>query len=223
MKRFICTFIVFIFCCTAPAFAFNPDELNTITFQNSTGYDISRIFLSPGDSEFWGPEILGPGRMLQTGESIGFYIEYPGVTTSFDIMAMDEAGYTFILWDCQISDEERGEISLEFEDLLEEPPDFEFITLNLKNETVPVYLLFVTPRGSEMWGVDLLNEYTVLDSGSTFSFLVPAGASALTYKVLTVDEDMDEYVFDLLIDPRTADSTGTVDKSISLDDLQTVY
>lgn len=209
--------------CSVAVFSFNPDELNTITFHNNTGYDIYYIFLSPGDSEYWGPEILGAERVLGADESLGFYIHYPDYTNTFDIMAIDDDGYTFVLWDYEISDDAPAEITFEFEDLLEEPPDLDFITLNLTNETVPVYLLFVSPEDSRMWGVDLLDEYTILESDYTFSVLVPVGSSTATYNVLAVDEDLDEYIFDIHLNSRYADSEGNVWESITLEDLISGY
>ena len=71
MKRILLVlFVVVLF--TSPAWAdtFDPDWLNLITFTNSTGRTIEFIFLSPGDSEYWGPEILGSERVLPDDESI---------------------------------------------------------------------------------------------------------------------------------------------------------
>ena len=141
MKRFIVSFLILLVVCGTPAFSFDPDELNTITFHNETGYDISYIFLSPGDSEYWGPEILGAYRILEADESLGF------------------------------------------ENLTESAPDFEFVTLEVTNETVPV------------------------------------SETTDTYNVFAVDEDMDEYYFDVHLNTRYADEDGTIPVSITLDDL----
>lgn len=214
MKKLI-LITIFLFGCIAVLFAFNPDELNSITFQNNTGYDIWYIFLSPGDSDYWGPEILGAERILEDGESLGFYIHYPDYTNTFDIMAIDDDGYTFILWDFEISDDYPAELTFEFEDLLEDDPGLEYITLNLTNETVPVHYLMISPEDSNMWGVDLLDEYTILNSDETFGVLVPVGDATATYNVLAVDEDMDEYYFDLHLNSRY----GDVYESITLDNL----
>lgn len=218
MRKTIVT-VCLVFFCIWSASAFNPDELNTITFHNNTGYDIYYIFLSPGDSDYWGPEILGADRVLTAGESLGFYIHYPDYTNTFDIMAIDDDGYTFVLWDYEISDNAPAELTFEFEDLIEDPPNLELITLNLTNETVPIYLLFVSPEDSNMWGVDLLDEYTILGPDTMFSVLVPVGLSTATYNVLAVDEDLDEYIFDLHLNSRYADEDGNVYESITLDDL----
>lgn len=218
MKKFFLAVFFFIGIGAALS-AFDPNELNTITFYNETGYDIYYIFLSPGDSNYWGPEILGSNRHLAADTSLGFYIHYPDYTNTFDIMAIDDNGYTFVLWDYEISDAAPAEITLKFDDLLEEPPELEFIRLNITNETMPVYLLFCSPEDSLMWGVDLLDEYTVLETETTFSVLVPVGPSTSTYNVLAVDEDLDEYVFDIHLHTRYADSEGNIYHSITLEDL----
>lgn len=218
MKKIPIILVLAVFCLFALP-AFDEYELNTITFYNDTGYDIYYIFLSPGDSEYWGPEILGAERVLGDGESLGFYIHYPDYTNTFDIMAIDDDGYTFTLWDYEISDDAPAELTFSFEDLLDDPPDLGFITLNLTNETVPVYYLFVSPEDSRMWGVDLLDETTILGSEQTFSVLVPVSSTTDTYNVMAIDEDLDEYYFDLHLNERYADGDGQIYESITLEDL----
>jgi hypothetical protein len=205
--------------CSAPVFSFNPDELNTITFYNDTGYDIYYIFLSPGDSEYWGPEILGAERILPADESLGFYIHYPDYSNTFDIMAIDDAGNTFVLYDMEISDDAPAELTLDYGNLSESAPDFDFITLEVTNETVPIYLLFVSPEDSRMWGTDLLDENTILNAGASFSCLVPVSETTDTYNLFAVDEDMDEYYFDVHLNTRYADEEGVIQISVTLDDL----
>ena len=52
---------------------FDSENLNLVTFTNRTAAVIEFIFLSPGDSEYWGPEILGSERTLDVGSSLGFF------------------------------------------------------------------------------------------------------------------------------------------------------
>jgi hypothetical protein len=201
-------------------FAFDEDELNTITFHNETGYDIYYIFLSPGDSEYWGPEILGAEWVLQADRSLGFYIHYPDYSNTFDIMAIDDDGYTFIIWDYEISDDYPADIYFQFEDLLDEPPNLEFITLNVTNETdYSMYYVYISPEDSRMWGVDLLDENTILEPYDMLSVLVPVGKKTTTYNFLGVDEDLDEYQFDIRISPKYVDDENNIYISIEEDDL----
>lgn len=41
-----------------PALAVDPANLSRITFENRTGGDIRYLCLSPGDSDYWGTDIL---------------------------------------------------------------------------------------------------------------------------------------------------------------------
>ena len=58
MKKF--TLIVIFICILAlfsvPAFAFDSDNLNSLTVYNETGFDIYYLHVSPEDSEGWGAE-----------------------------------------------------------------------------------------------------------------------------------------------------------------------
>jgi hypothetical protein len=220
-KLFSCLLLFFlILFCASSVSAFDPEELNSITFHNKTGYDIYYIFLSPGDSEYWGPEILGANWVLGADESLGFYIHYPDYTNNFDIMAIDDDGYTFVIWDYPVSDDAPAEIVFEFDDLLDDPPEFEFITLEVTNTTAyPMYFLFISPEDSRMWGVDLFDENTILMDGETFPLLVPVGSDTATYNVLAVDEGLGEYQFDVHLNSRYADDEGIISVAIEPADL----
>jgi len=65
MRRVILAALVFAAVSAATVFAFNPDELNKITFDNSTGSKIEMVFLSPADSQYWGPDIIGADYFLK--------------------------------------------------------------------------------------------------------------------------------------------------------------
>ena len=78
MKKF--TLIVIFICILAlfsvSAFAFDSDNLNSLTVYNETGFDIYYLHVSPEDSEGWGADVLGSERTLDDGEYLGFYILY---------------------------------------------------------------------------------------------------------------------------------------------------
>ena len=71
MKTRVMILVLFV-ACLFSAYAFDEDYLNLITFDNMTGQTIEFIFLSPGDSEYWGAEILGSERVLEDDDSLGF-------------------------------------------------------------------------------------------------------------------------------------------------------
>ena len=199
------------------AFAeFDEDDLNLITFANLTDNDILYIFLSPGDSEYWGPEILGSERILASGDSLGFYILYPNPCDLFDIMAVDDEGGTFVIRDYEICDGEQELIEIVRKDLTEDAPEMDFATVYIGNDTLPVYYIFISPGDSEMWGVDYLDENTILDMDGVVSFLFPVSEESTQYEVLAVDEEADTYEFSFAVD---LDSDETV-QYIEIDYLQ---
>ena len=54
--------------------ALDASELNRVTIVNRTGYDFIYVFFSPGDSDHWGPDILGTSRTLDDGRKASFYV-----------------------------------------------------------------------------------------------------------------------------------------------------
>jgi hypothetical protein len=186
----------------ASAFAFDPRELNKITFQNSTGTKIEMIFLSPSDSEYWGPDIVGADFVVKDGGSLGYYIHYPEKTFKFDIMATDEAGHMFEVYNYVLTDGKESTITFTQKNLNSKAPEFTFATLKVTNNTDhELQYLFISPEDSDAWGVDLLDEETTLPAGDTHSIVIPIGKNKVTYNLMAADENGDEYVFDLTIDP----------------------
>lgn len=204
MKR-VGAIVLIVFAASAAAFGFNEDHLNLVTFRNLTDQDIEFIFLSPGDSEYWGPEILGSERILETDQDLGFFILYPDACNTFDIMAVGADGGTIVIYDYEICDGIQEMIEFVNKDLTDDPPEMEFVTIYIENDTIPVYYIFISPSDSRYWGVDYLDEYTILDTDDRVSFLFPAAADAASYDLMGVDEDGDEYRFSFSID---TDSEG---------------
>jgi len=189
------------------AFAFNSDELNKITFVNSTGNDIETLFLSPGDSDHWGPDIIGADSVLADGDSLGFYVHYPETSFKFDIMASDTDGNTFELYDYKFTDGKEAKITFTKKNLNTSKPDFSFATLTITNKTShELDYLFVSPEDSNAWGVDLLNEDTTLSKGDSEKVMVPIGSNKVTYNLMAADDSDREYTFDLVLDPSKGKS-----------------
>lgn len=67
MKTRVMILVLFA-ACLFSVYAFDEDYLNRVTFENLTSRTIEFIFLSPGDSEYWGAEILGSERVLEEDE-----------------------------------------------------------------------------------------------------------------------------------------------------------
>jgi hypothetical protein len=193
----------FITVSAAAVFAFNPDELNKITFQNTTGTKIEMIFLSPGDSKLWGPDIIGADYFLKDGGTLGYYVHYPEKSFTFDIMATDDNGNRFEVRDFVMTDGTEASVKLTRKNLNASAPDFTLATVHIENNTGhELQYLFVSPSDSDAWGVDLLDEETIVADGDTHSFVLAVGRDKVKYNLMAVDENDDEYQFNMTIDPK---------------------
>ena len=203
MRRAIIAAVVLVLIATASAFAFDPDELNKITFQNTTGTKIEMIFLSPGDSEFWGPDLIGADYVLKDGGSIGYYVHYPEASFKFDVLATDDQGNKFELRDLNLTDGKESIVKLTSKNLNDTSPDFTLFTLEVTNNTgYEIDYLFISPNDSDAWGADLLDEETTLADGDSHSIVIPVGKDKVKYNLMAADEYADEYSFDLTLDPK---------------------
>ena len=186
----------------APASAVNPDNLNRITFENRTGDSIRYIFLSPSDSVYWGTDILGSTRVLADDNDLAFYIHYPDQCNEFDIYAVGSDDNAYLVYDHEICDGTEETIRLNQRNLDENAPSFDFTTVTIENDTsYELWYIFFSPGDSNMWGVDQLDEETILNPGEAVSLLLPIGDEAVRYDVRAVDEDDDTYTFYVEIDP----------------------
>ncbi len=220
MRKIIAISLMLVVLSAAAAFAFNPDELNKITIQNTTGTKIEMIFLSPGDSDYWGPDIIGADYVLKDGGSIGYYLHYPEKSFKFDIMATDDNGNKFEQRDIVVTDGKELTLKITKKNLNATAPDFTLATVHFENATGhELQYLFVSPNDSKAWGVDLLDESTTLADGDTHSIVIPIGKNKTKYNLMAVDENNDEYSFNLTLDPAKASKDFTW--SIEASDLST--
>lgn len=196
MKRFFLLVIVGVVT-AASLWAINPGNLNSVTFYNNTGFDIWYLFFSPGDSNQWGADILGSTRTLDDGEEVGFFVHYPDRCNQFDFMAIDEDGDAYFIWDYQICDGREEFIEITLADY--EPGEavqLDFAEVSLMNDTpYDMYYVFVSPSDSQMWGIDMLDEFTILEPDDVLSLAIPVSKSQTLFDILAVDEDADRYVF----------------------------
>jgi len=203
MRKIMLAAVVFAAVSVAAVFAFSPVELNKITFQNTTGGKIEMIFLSPGDSQFWGPDIIGADYFLKNGATLGYYVHYPDKSFKFDIMATDENGNKFEVRDFEMTDGKEASVNLTPRSLNTTAPDFTLATVHIENNTGhELQYLFVSPSDSNAWGVDLLDEETTVADGDEHSFVLAVGKEKVKYNLMAVDENDDEYKFNLTIDPK---------------------
>jgi len=198
------------------AFAIDPEALNKVTFQNNTGTKIKLIFLSPGDSDFWGPDIIGADYVMTDGGTISYFVHYPSSPFKFDIMATDDKGNKFELRDFTLTDGKESTVRFTKSNLNSSAPSMNLATVNVTNNTGgEVDYLFVSPNDSEAWGADLLDSETTLADGDSHNIVIPVGKDKVKYNLLAYDENSDEYMFDVSIDPK---KSTTVDVSIEPSD-----
>jgi len=203
MRRIALAAAVISLVSAAAVFAFNPDELNKITFDNATGTKIEMIFLSPGDSNYWGPDIIGADYYMKDGASLGFYVHYPEKSFKFDIRAIDDQGNKFEVRDFTLTDGKEARVKLTAKNLNKQAPDFTLATVHIENDTGhEIQYLFVSPSDSDAWGVDLLDEETTVADGDSHSFVLAVGKDKVKYNLMAVDDHNDEYKFNMTIDPK---------------------
>jgi hypothetical protein len=197
------------------ASAFDPDSLDKVTFKNSTGTKIEMIFLSPGDSDYWGPDLVGADYVMKDNSTLGFYVDYPDETFKFDILAVDDKGNQFEVYDYELGTGKDQLVSFTKKNSTGAAPDFKLANLSLTNNTgYEIEYLFVSPEDTDAWGADLLDEETTLADGDTHNIVIPVGEDKVKYYVMAADEDNDEYQFSFTIDPaKKTEYKFTIDES----------
>jgi hypothetical protein len=193
-------------------------QTSSIEFVNSTGYDLFHVFFSPGDSEYWGPDVLDATTVLGDGETVSFLVHHPDGCNSFDIMAVDEDYDAYYRWDVEICDDRENRITWTLKDYAEENvSDIELIEAAFVNETpYDMWLVFLSPSDSRYLGVDVLGGSTIIEQGDGTAMYIPAGSEEVLYDVISFDEDGDQYVFQIGID----NSSSAMTWPIEMTDLQ---
>lgn len=219
MKKMSMVLLVVLALLSAVAAHAQQSGLNTVRFSNETGFEIAFLFFSPGDSDSWGPDLLGAGDTLRDGARIEFFLHYPDECGTFDLMAIDTDGDSYLIWEYQICGGEPEDIELTLDAFNGPAPEMSFVELTLFNE-LPYQLLylFLSPGDSEMWGVDYLSSAGVLTEGRSVSFLVPAAEDSVTYDLIGVDERSEIYSFAFDVDA----SEEEIAFPIEMTDLQEV-
>src|SRR6056297_3107083 len=95
-------------------------QTSSIEFVNSTGFDMFHVFFSPGDSGYWGPDVLDATTVLGAGDSVSFLVHHPDRCNTFDILAVDEDYDAYYRWDVEICDDRENRVSLSMKDYADE-------------------------------------------------------------------------------------------------------
>ncbi len=100
--------------------------LNGVLFINSTGYDISELYVSPTSHDDWYDDLLN-GQSVSDGESV--YIDIPDYEAPellFDAMAVDIDGDEYSRFEIDLLNPNSRSFELTFDDYDDEYSDEEY-------------------------------------------------------------------------------------------------
>jgi hypothetical protein len=113
MKKRIFLFILLFV--TVFSLAAAPSGKSKINLQNSTGYEITEIYVSPASSDDWGDDYL-VNATLDDGDSFTITLPSPLATTdSYDIQFVDIEGDSYTKFDVTVKN--GGTIEITMDDL----------------------------------------------------------------------------------------------------------
>ncbi|WP_053227986.1 hypothetical protein [Spirochaeta cellobiosiphila] len=205
MKKIVAILFIMAIISGSSLYAIDVDDLNYILFDNTTDNDIEYIFISPADSDYWGPEVLGSEWVLSAGGQLGYFILYPHESDDFDIMVIDSEQNVHIAWDFTISDDEEASLVLTSVNMNDDPVNLSTLEVNIINDVNDIYYLFISPSDSEMWGVDFLDENTILETENKVSFVFPLQDATVGYDLLAIDEEGNAYQLYFEVDETSTD------------------
>jgi len=100
--------------------------LNNVLFINSTGYDISELYVSPTNHDDWYDDLLN-GQTVSDGDTISIKIpDYEDSELIFDAMAVDIDGDEYSRFEIDLSNVNERSIEFTFDDYDDEYSDDEY-------------------------------------------------------------------------------------------------
>ncbi len=200
-----------IFAALVVAVALNPafaqsrpfsQQVKQLTIINKTGSELKYLFVSPNDSDNWGPDILGSERTLPNNGNVSFFTHYPEACGKFDLMGVADGGAKFVARAVEVCDNRNNQrANLTAQNRQQGTANYQYAKLTFTNNTdVTIRFLFVSPSDSQYWGADYMDKDTTLDPGASHSILVPVSGNSVTYNVMGVDENEEQHKFDIDVD-----------------------
>jgi hypothetical protein len=169
--------------------ALNSQDLNRVTFVNETGKRLVQLFVSPRDSQQWGPDIL-LRKVFDYGSIRDYYVNYEGVKTAFDFLAFDERQNAYLIEAFEVRDNVSNVVNFTVQNALRYAPKLTLVNVFVTNATNRVIAyFFFSPIDASDWGFDILNDTNSLQSGGSVVFAVPVGQKATTFELLAVGKD----------------------------------
>ncbi len=168
----------------------------TVEIINDTGgYDIYWIYISPATSDSWGDDWLDESEILQSGSSVAFSVS----NGEYDIRLVDEDDDEYIRYGVTISGYYEWYVSLD--DLGEyyinggSSGDTVYgnAPVTIYNDTggYDIWYIYCNPSDYSDWGDDRLGS-DILYSGNEYTFYIDGGDY---YDIQCEDEDGDTYTF----------------------------
>ncbi len=100
--------------------------LNGVLFINSTGYEISELYVSPTSHDDWYDDLLN-GQTVGDGDTVTISIpDYEDADLIFDAMAVDSDGDEYSRFEIDLSDPNSRSIEFTFDDYDDEYGDDEY-------------------------------------------------------------------------------------------------
>ncbi len=177
--------------------AISPDDFNKITFINNLASEknIEYLFFSPGDSQFWGPDVLEKNNAIAKGKKQTAYVFYPDTNAVFDFMAVDSDGMIYEINNVQIQDGKEKIVSITDRQItkrnLSSLPMAEVIVVN--NTKRNIDFAFFAPADSKIWGLEILNSSRSLKEDEEVSFLVLLAGEHFDMELMALGENGKEY------------------------------
>ncbi|MBX7058338.1 MAG: hypothetical protein K1X75_09770 [Leptospirales bacterium] len=190
-------------------------QVRLLTVTNQTGGTLKLLFISPSDSQYWGPDVLGATRTLAQGASAGFYLHYAAACGRFDIMGVHTDNSTFRIQGFEVCDDRQNQsVALQSSHSADPLGGMRLAKLRFRNiASQTMRLVFVSPHDSRSWGVDFLGQTTTLARGQTLELVIPTSQEAVRYNVMAAGEDDRQYTFNIDIDRSSETFTFPIEDS----------
>jgi hypothetical protein len=145
----------------------DPLQRGPVQVVNNSSQEICYLYISPAESESWGPDWMGKETTIPAGSTRTFQVPMG----NYDLRA-DDCDHNPLDIQSGIAVNADG-ITWTLEDVAEAS-----LTL-VNNLDIPICYVFISPSGSAEWGNDWLNNDTVPPGGS-YTFRLPAGTYDLS-------------------------------------------
>lgn len=145
----------------------DPLQRAPVLVVNNSSHEVCHIYISPSDSETWGPDWMGRGATLPAGSTRTFQVPLG----TYDLSANDCDNNPLTT---------QSGVNLGANGITWTLRDTEEASLTLVNKLdISICYVLISPSGSTDWGNDWLGGETIPPGGS-YTFRLPAGTYDLS-------------------------------------------